>query len=208
MTTRIGLISDLHATAAPVREALAIFRKNKVGEILCSGDLAGYGEELKETIELLARHDCKVILGNHDAWFLDSPDGQKKTPASEFLGQLPLVREFVIEGKRIYMVHGSPEQPLTGGIRLLDEHGDILPDLMARWRKELEGFAYDILIVGNTHQVFAERLGTPLVINPGSTKFNHTCAILTLPDLAFKVWPLSNKTPLKSWHWGMVRRDG
>jgi Icc-related predicted phosphoesterase len=62
-----------------------------------------------------------------------------------------------------------------------------------------------VLIVGHTHQVFAEQLGRTLVINPGSTKFNHTCAILRLPELALEIRPLANQTPVLSWHWRLNR---
>lgn len=53
MTVKIGLISDVHATAAPVREALAILQREGVETILCPGDIAGYGTELELTVELL-----------------------------------------------------------------------------------------------------------------------------------------------------------
>ncbi|HEC11905.1 MAG TPA: metallophosphoesterase, partial [Acidiferrobacteraceae bacterium] len=42
MPTKIGIISDLHATPAPVAEALSIFDQQGVDEVLCAGDIAGY----------------------------------------------------------------------------------------------------------------------------------------------------------------------
>jgi predicted phosphodiesterase len=53
MSTRIGLLSDPHATPQPVAEALAVFRREQVDQVLCAGDIAGYGTQLAETIELL-----------------------------------------------------------------------------------------------------------------------------------------------------------
>ena len=41
MSTRIGLISDVHATPEPVAEALALFKSQAVDEIFCLGDIAG-----------------------------------------------------------------------------------------------------------------------------------------------------------------------
>lgn len=70
------------------------------------------------------------------------------------------------------------------------------------WSERLQRFEYDVLVVGHTHQVFAEHLANTLVINPGSTKFNHSCAILELPGLEFRVLPLSDKKVVKSWNWG------
>ena len=51
MSTRIGLISDPHATAAPVAEALSLFKAAEVDSIFCAGDIAGYGNELEATLD-------------------------------------------------------------------------------------------------------------------------------------------------------------
>jgi putative phosphoesterase len=93
---------------------------------------------------------------------------------------------------------------MNRGIVLLDQNEKILSREKELWTLKLEGCGLDVLIVGHTHQVFAEMLGQTLVINPGSTKFNHTCAILSLPDLEVRIVPLSGKTPRKVWHWGMM----
>ena len=76
---------------------------------------------------------------------------------------------------------------------------------LAYWADRLQGFAYDVLVVGHTHQVFAQRVANTLVINPGSTLFNHSCAVLSLPELQVEWFALSGQTLLKSWNWGMNR---
>ena len=207
MSIKIGLISDVHATPGPLREALAVFRENKVDIVLCAGDIAGYGTELEQTVELLINSECEIILGNHDVWFLNNPVNQDKKRLVSFFRKQPFVREFTIKGKRLYLVHGCPRRPLGKGIRLLDEYGNILLERKEQWRRYLDKFEFDVLIVGHTHQVFAERLANTLVINPGSTTYNHTCAVLSLPEMDLKILPLSNKVPLMSWNWGMERNN-
>jgi predicted phosphodiesterase len=118
------------------------------------------------------------------------------------------VWESVREGIRVYAVHASPPQSLNKGIRLLDEKGGLLAAEKERWTALLDGYSFDVLIVGHTHQVFAERFGSRLVINPGSTKFNHTCMVLTLPDMDVRIFPLSGREPVKSWNWGMMTGRG
>ncbi len=206
MTTRIGLISDVHATLAPVREALAIFRREGVETILCAGDIAGYGSELDATVELLIDSGCRSILGNHDLWYLSHRDPALDGAAERYLRSLPRLFHHAAAGKTLYMVHASPPDSLLEGIRLLDEQGTLVAGQQSSWSALLHDFADDVLLVGHTHQVFAEPLGSTLVINPGSTCFNHTCAILYLPELRVEVLPLGGKQPLLSWNWGMEPR--
>ena len=170
--------------------------------ILCPGDIAGYGNQLDTTVELLIAGNCKAILGNHEIWHLDNTAKGKKDRASSFFSTLPAVIELTIEGKNLYMVHASPPRSYMDGIKLLDDDGNILLDQKQKWSERLINFEHDVLVVGHTHQVFAERLGGTLVINPGSTRFNHTCAILLFPDLELRWFALSNKPPEKVWNWG------
>lgn len=203
MTTRLGLVSDIHAAPEPLKDALAIFQREGVDMILCSGDVAGYGDNLDESVSLLIASQCQTILGNHDMWYLEDHLELPENPVTRFLRNLPITLEYNLEGKKVYIVHASPPASLMDGIRLLDENGKIIMQQKSDWTTKLNGFDYDVLIVGHTHQVFAEQLGSTLVINPGSTEFNHTCGILSLPDMKFQLFPLLNKTPVRSWNWGL-----
>ena len=46
LSTKVGIISDVHATPGLVEEALKIFRQQGKERLLCAGDVAGYGEAL------------------------------------------------------------------------------------------------------------------------------------------------------------------
>ncbi len=205
MSSQIGLISDVHATAGPLREALAILERKSVDRIICTGDIAGYGNQLNECIELLIDSNCLAILGNHDVWYSDRHIGTMDQPVAAFFHNLPITWQATITGKRIFAVHASPPASMKRGITLLDQYGKIISGEKDQWELELEGYNYDILIVGHTHQVYAEYLGRILVINPGSTKFNNSCAILRLPEMEVSVFPLSGKNIRKIWHWGMTK---
>jgi len=200
--TKIGLISDVHATVTPLREALSMFQHEDVDLILCAGDIAGYGEELYQTCELLIKSNCQMVSGNHDVWFLNNLVSEEEKSIGAFLRKLPFSFELTVEGKHLYLVHASPPSSQMEGITLLDESARVLLNQKKRWAAYLKNFEYDVLVIGHTHQVFAEQLCDTLVINPGSTKFNHTCFILDLPDMKVRMFPLSNKTPLKVWNWG------
>lgn len=198
----IGLLSDVHATPAPVAEALSIFAQEGVERVLCAGDIAGYRDELEETVGLLAASDCQAVLGNHDLLYLDHYGDEPDNAAVAYFRQLPAALDTVIAGRRVYMVHAHPPDASHGGIKLLNRAGEVQADRIAWWAGELEAFNADVLVLGHTHQVFAERVGGTLVVNPGSSAFNHSCAILRLPEMTVRFFPLSGREIVRAWNWG------
>jgi len=200
--TAIGLLSDVHATTAPVAEALEAFRRAGVEQVWCAGDIAGYRAELDHTVELLAGNGVRAIHGNHDLRYLERHGTDPGCRAASYLRGLPAVIDAVIAGKRVYMVHAEPPDACNGGgIRLLDPAGAVRPERAAEWTRRLSTQDYDVLVIGHTHQVFAEWLGPTLVVNPGSSAFNHSCAILRLPELTVEVVPLSGCAVQPYWNW-------
>jgi putative phosphoesterase len=202
MSTRIGLISDPHANPEPVAEALDIFRREGVTEILCAGDIGGYGERLDETIALLQQHQVTAIRGNHEEWALLQESFPGSEATRDYFTSLPEHFSLTIEGTRLYMVHAEPPDKRVKGLRLFDKEGKVMPEVMAEWHERLEGFDHDVLILGHTHQVFDLMLGNVLVINPGSSSYNHSCAILTLPQKWVQWFALSGRPIEKVWSWG------
>lgn len=201
MSTRIGLLSDPHATPQPVAEWHALFRREHVDQVLCTGDIAGYGNALAETIELLQGAATVCVLGNHDLWYLERHRG-KDLRVDAFLAALPSALEFMMEGCSVYLVHAHPPDANRGGIKLRNKQGDIDATAIANCAAQLAGFGRQLLVVGHTHQVYAERFGPTLLINPGSCTFNHSCAIITLPEMRVEWFPLCGKPISLVWNWG------
>lgn len=204
MTTRIGLISDVHSSPEPLSRALEIFRKQQVDEIICAGDIAGYYDTLLPTIELLVESDCKAIVGNHDQSYLEKASPEDDPLIHAYLQNLPEYLDLEIEQKRLFVVHANPPCEQHGGIKLLDQQGAIRDDRRIEWTEALCEFEYDVLIVGHTHQVYAEQLGQVLVVNPGSSVFNHSCMILSLPDLSLETFALGGREIVKCWNFSML----
>ncbi len=198
----IGLISDVHAAPAPVAEALAIFTRAGVDQVLCAGDIAGYMDGLEQTVKLLVKSNCPTIMGNHDLLYIDHHEDETNNQVMAFLKTLPTSYAATIEGKKLYMVHAQPPDGCHGGIKLLDKHGDLMAEKVALWAETLQPYDYDVLIIGHTHQVFVEKIGDMLVVNPGSTVFNNCCAILRLPEMTVELFALGGKSIQKTWNWG------
>jgi putative phosphoesterase len=201
ISVKIGLIGDPHADPVPVAEALALFRQEGVERVFCTGDIAGYGAKLAETVALLRDGRCQSVVGNHDVWHLDDEADSMDAATNDYLRSLPLYISQTIAGRSLYLVHASPPDHIRGAIRLLDQAGVLQQELIDLWREQLQGFAYDVLIVGHSHQVYAQWLDNTLLINPGSTSFNHCCAILSLPDCTVEFHSLSGESIQPTWNW-------
>ena len=200
--TLVGIISDVHSAPAELAEALSIFEHQGVDSIFCAGDIAGYMDQLNQTVQLLVDSHCKTVVGNHDLLHLDHHDDESDTSSITYLKSLPSYIESTLDDKKVYMVHAQPPDGCHGGIKLLDKKGDLISEKVNDWTKVLAGYDFDVLVVGHTHQVFAENLGDVLVINPGSTVFNHSCAILSLPDMTVEFFALAGKEIQTTWNWG------
>lgn len=206
MTTRIGLVSDVHSSPGPLKQALDFFAAEGVDDIICAGDIAGYYDTLEPTIDLLTTANCKTIAGNHDLSWLERPPHAGDERIRDYLQALPPTLELEIDGVRLLAVHANPPAEQRGGIRLLDQHGEPRPDRQQEWTAKLSSLEHDLLIVGHTHQVYALRLGGVLVVNPGSTVFNHSCMIVSLPDLTVRSFALGNRDIVACWNFGMLYR--
>ena len=205
MTTRIGLVSDVHSTPGALREALQRLQQAGVDEIICAGDIAGYFDTVIPTVELLIEADCRAVVGNHDQQFLASPPQTGETRIREWLAGLPSTLNLERDGLQLQVVHAEPPDAQVGGLRLLDTDGAPRPDRLAEWELRLADFEPDVLIVGHTHQVYALEIGDTLVVNPGSTAFNHSCMILSLPDLEIETIALGEREIIKCWNFGMLQ---
>jgi putative phosphoesterase len=208
MTIKIGLISDPHATVQPVAEALSIFRREGVSQVLCAGDIGGYGDQLDETVALLQASNVLAVRGNHEQWALQQEVFPGSAASQACFASLPDFLALTIEGITLYMVHAEPPDRVMKGLRLFDPAGAVIPEVVAEWQQRLRDFNYDILILGHTHQVYAERLADTLVINPGSCCYNHSCAVLTLPQMELEWFALSGKPIDKLWNWGVNQLRG
>lgn len=64
---RLAIISDIHANIEALTQVLARCDREGADEIICLGDVVGYGGNPNECCELLREYCTVVLMGNHDA---------------------------------------------------------------------------------------------------------------------------------------------
>ena len=125
-----AVISDVHSNIEALTAVLADIEAQGVDDIICLGDVVGYGPNPRECADLV-RQRCRIVLkGNHDealvhgAYAFNLParqaidwtrsqlkpgmfGGAAMTDRWEFLAGLPIRHE---EGSDLF-THGSPRDP-------------------------------------------------------------------------------------------------
>lgn len=127
---RRAIVSDIHGNLEALTTVLADIQSQGCSQVICLGDIVGYGPEPNACIDLARNFDA-TILGNHDLaalfdpegfsnsaeqailWTrkqLESGDSQERCLARlDFLANLPRTRR---EGNLLF-VHGSVRNPIN-----------------------------------------------------------------------------------------------
>ncbi len=127
---RRAILSDIHGNLEALKAVLADVQSQDCEQIICLGDIIGYGPDPKACLDAAQQFDA-CILGNHDLAALFDPEGFSNaaeqaiiwtrkqiesgdTPEAcyrrlEFLAHLPRTRR---EGQLLF-VHGSVRNPVN-----------------------------------------------------------------------------------------------
>ncbi len=127
---RRAILSDIHGNLEALVTVLADIKAQDCQQIVCLGDIVGYGPDPQKCIDIVKEFDA-CILGNHDLAALFDPEGFSNaaeqailwtrkqietggTPEEcyrrlEFLAHLPRTRR---EGNLLF-VHGSVRNPVN-----------------------------------------------------------------------------------------------
>jgi diadenosine tetraphosphatase ApaH/serine/threonine PP2A family protein phosphatase len=64
---RIAILSDIHSNLEALTEALAAIEREKPDQVICLGDVVGYGASVNPCCDLIRKRAAVTLLGNHDA---------------------------------------------------------------------------------------------------------------------------------------------
>lgn len=126
-----AIISDIHSNLEALNAVLADIDSRGISEIVCLGDIVGYGPDPRECVDIVMERCKFAICGNHDQavfcepynfnvgaeracyWtrqvLEDEPDKALRDQRWEFLGKLP----FQMIYEDMLFVHGSPRRPVN-----------------------------------------------------------------------------------------------
>jgi putative phosphoesterase len=159
---KIGIVSDVHCNAPGLLQALDILRD--ADELICLGDSIYEYRFSNEVVRLLRDRGAHTILGNHEEGFL-GPQGSRARQAKwidpallQWVAERPKRLQLTFGGKKLLVVHSTPWEPRGAYVY---PHSSLL----ARFGES----DADFVLYGHTHHQLTRRIGSVLVINPGST---------------------------------------
>lgn len=190
---KIGILSDVHANEAGLKNALRLFQFKNVDKILCAGDLVDKGDQPNEVVKQVRELKIPTVLGNHDDMPFDPQMLNDDTRV--FLSELPTSISFRVEQREIYVTHGTP----------WSKWEYVFPESDKQlFKKVIDLARADVVILGHTHMPMTVRVneGQHWIVNPGTANEMcsygaPTCGILTLKQyVSFHVYDLDTWQPI------------
>jgi diadenosine tetraphosphatase ApaH/serine/threonine PP2A family protein phosphatase len=150
---RYAVLSDIHGNLEALRAVLADCQR-EADEILCLGDVVGYGADPLACVELTADRATAIVAGNHEhgvagrlplRWFNPAARAAVEWTAEQldedhraWLGALPLI----VEMGEATLVHASPARPDEWDYLVTAEDGFAV----------FPAFTTRLAFVGHSHQ--------------------------------------------------------
>lgn len=158
---KVGIVSDLHCNIRGLD--LALDAMGDVDELLCLGDSIFEYQFSNEVVARLMQRKAHIIHGNHEEVFLSAAGVRaRERPGIDpdllaFLAAQPHRKYLELGGKRLLLIHSTPWEP----------RGEYVHPHSAKLERFAEADA-DVVLYGHTHCQVVKRVGSVLVINPGS----------------------------------------
>lgn len=178
---RIAIISDIHGNLPALETVLEEIKTKKPDQIVCLGDLVGYGPFPNECVAIIREMNIPVVMGNHDGAMIGKvPKEMFREPNASiirwsdeiltyenrsFLDSLPMT----VTGENWLATHAHPQK--AGEWKYLEsaiECRKVLASLPENIQYCFVGHTHIPAIVAGELGVFGFQKDIKYVINPGS----------------------------------------
>ncbi|MCH2162770.1 MAG: metallophosphatase family protein [Phycisphaerales bacterium] len=153
---RFGIISDVHGNLVALRAAIAALDQVGYDQMICLGDVVGYGPDPAECLDLIDDRDAITVAGNHEEALcrpaiasgfneiareaINWTRNHLITARPELMGRVSRLPGMAYFGDRVMCVHDSPAPGGCG--YLFDGHSAA---------HAFSGVDAKICLVGHTH---------------------------------------------------------
>ena len=164
----LAIVSDIHSNLEALQAVLKDIERRGVREVVCLGDVIGYGPNPAECLEIAANRFSVALCGNHEWAVLNEPLGfhrvareavrwhrealfprwyssKERKDAWDFLRSLP----FTHRRGRLLFVHASPANP-TEEYLLRTDVDEVLHELGPKLKRAFSHTEW-VAFIGHTH---------------------------------------------------------
>ena len=168
---KLAIVADIHSNLQALKVVMSEIEKAGVDQMICAGDIVGYGANPNECSHIVEEVIAHAVLGNHEIAALTN-DTTRMNPhaaaasrwtasaleegSQKFLRSIEIESRFEADDTRVAMFHGS----VGNAIDYVFED-EINEDLV-------RNSGSNLLILGHTHMPYVKDFGSMMAINPGS----------------------------------------
>jgi predicted phosphodiesterase len=150
---KIAVISDIHGNLEALQTALQSIKEQSADQIICLGDIVGYGANPSECVDLIRKNCIHIVKGNHDEAVTNENDMDKFNP---YAVQSILWTRNQLNDDQLLFLKQLPKQITMEGLRFVhasaDQHSDW--DYVFTFYQALQQFDFfeePICFYGHTH---------------------------------------------------------
>ena len=67
---KVAIFSDIHGNREALISIIKDIKKEGIKKIICLGDTIGIGPNPKECMDIIVDNNIKMVLGNHELYFI------------------------------------------------------------------------------------------------------------------------------------------
>jgi protein phosphatase len=113
---RVAVVSDVHGNFTAYQAVLADIDARGIARVVNLGDLVGKGPQGSACVRLTRDRGIATVQGNWEAFLSTGADGaaawwwdELEADQRGWLATLPFCHELVLSGRRVRMLHASPQ---------------------------------------------------------------------------------------------------
>ncbi len=115
---RIAVISDIHSNWEALQAICKKLNKSGYDQLVCLGDVVGYGPDPARCIDYLIEHNIKCLKGNHDAFTADT-DHKLEWGLQETASLMVQWTQSVLDPARLKWLEALPMHMIVEGINMV-----------------------------------------------------------------------------------------
>ena len=119
---KVAVFSDIHGNLEALDAILSSIEKEEYDEVICLGDVIGFGPSPRECLDKIRDNKIKMVLGNHERYYLNGIHNEQKMSEEEkeyhswlreflgndikdYLSKLDIELTITVDDKKIGFMH-------------------------------------------------------------------------------------------------------